>query len=111
IEVRRGQLLRAWLGDDVDIAFDADQQLWYAGDLDSTYATFDCGFVDLLVERDDHKLLASRASEYARRLSVHGSTEELAALVHQIGARPRPWLSHLAVARESGSTLLVGHAA
>src|SRR5205809_526335 len=32
IEVRRGQLLAKWLGDDVDLQFDREQQLWYAGD-------------------------------------------------------------------------------
>lgn len=107
IEVRRGQLLQAWLGDDADIAFDRDQQLWYAGDLDTTYATFDCGFIDLVIDGDDRGLLASAAATYLRRISARGTTEQLAALVGQIAARPRPWLTHVSLARESGSTLLV----
>jgi uncharacterized protein (TIGR02996 family) len=111
VEVRRGQLLRAWLGDDADVAFDVDQQLWYAGDLDGTYATFDCGFIDLMIDGADRGLLASRAATYVRRISTYGTTEQLAALVPQIAAFPRPWLTHISLGRESGSTLLIGHGA
>ena len=114
IEKRRGQLLRSWLGDDFELQWDPEQQLWYAGELTSTYATFDCGFVDLFVTDEDFtsdlvvpKLLDAPAGEYLRRLSLSGPTAMLEPLLETLVARPRPWLQHLALSRPNESTLLV----
>src|SRR6186997_610143 len=49
IENRRKQLVERWLGDDIELRHDAGQGLLYAGDLEATYATFDCGFIDLTI--------------------------------------------------------------
>jgi len=117
IEKRRGQLLRSWLGDDFELSWEPEQQLWYAGELASTYATFDCGFVDLFVTDEDFtadlvvpKLLDAPAGEYLRRLSLSGPTAMLEPLLEALVARPRPWLQHLALSRPNESTLLVGAA-
>ena len=100
---RRGKLLVKWLGDDVTLAWSAAHELWYAGDLDATHATFECGFVDLTVAEDGGatalRLLASSASDYLRRVSLAGPTSVLAPVLAQLVARPRPWLQQLAIAR------------
>lgn len=113
IETRRGQLLEAWLGDDIDLQFDAEQGIWYAGSLGGTCATFDCGFVELSVDGDDDvlvaRLLAGRAGEYVRRLSIRGPTALAEPVLEGVAARRRPWLQHLAIARPAHETpLLVG---
>ena len=76
VEKRRGQLLKRWLGDDFEISWDPAQRIWYTGELTSSYATFDCGFVDLYISDADYtmdlvvaNLLASPAGEYLRRLT------------------------------------------
>jgi uncharacterized protein (TIGR02996 family) len=113
IERRRGQLLAAWLGDEIDVQFDAGAQLWHAGELDATYATFDCGFVDLFVDDRGNdamlaQLLHGAAGTYLRRVSLSGSTELLSVMLSHLAAKPRPWLQHLALSRPQGSSLLVG---
>jgi len=105
LENRRGQLLETWLGDVFDLHFDAEQQLWLVGDLGSTYATFDCGFIDLHVGEDstgDHvipKLLELPVGDYVRRMSLSGTTETLQPLLEKLATRRRPWLQHLSIAR------------
>lgn len=110
---RRGKLLASWLGDEVALAWSAAHQLWYAGDLDATHATFECGFVDLTVAEDGGamalRLLASSASDYLRRVSLVGPTSVLAPVLAQLVARRRPWLQQLAIARpRTERTPLVG---
>jgi uncharacterized protein (TIGR02996 family) len=102
LEVRRGQLLEKWLGDDIDLQFDRDQQLWYAGDLSSTYATFNCGFISLvLADLDDvvTKLLGTSAGTHLREVSMSGSKELLRPVVDALASRSRPWLQRLAIHR------------
>jgi uncharacterized protein (TIGR02996 family) len=110
---RRGQLLTAWLGDDIPVAWSAAHELWYAGDLDGTHATFECGFIDITVTEGGAapalRVLASPASDHVRRLSLSGPTYLLAAVLAQLVARRRPWLQHVAIARpRSEPALLVG---
>lgn len=100
---RRGQLLTAWLGDEVALAWDSERDLWYAGDLDGTHATFECGFLELRVVEADYpplfvaRLIDSAAGRYLRRLHLTGS---LALLAH-VALVERPWLQHLAIERPS----------
>jgi uncharacterized protein (TIGR02996 family) len=113
IERRRGQLLAAWLGDDVDVQFDTGAQLWHTGELEATYATFDCGFIDLFVDdRADDAMLAQLlhgpASSYLRRVSLSGPTELLTVMLSHLVTKPRPWLQHLAISRPHVSSMLVG---
>jgi hypothetical protein len=103
-EKRRGQLLRTWLGEDVVVRWDAEQRLWYAGDLGSTYATFDCGFVDLFVTDDlvvdgVLQLLDAAPGKYLRRMSMTGPTALLELVLERFLFKDRPWLQHLAIAR------------
>jgi uncharacterized protein (TIGR02996 family) len=112
LETRRGQLLASWLGDEVDVQFDRDAQLWHAGELGATYATFDCGFVDLFVdESTDDAMLAALlhgpAGVYLRRVSLSGSPELLSAMLSHLAAKPRAWLQHLAVSRPHGTSVLL----
>ncbi|MDQ3341458.1 MAG: TIGR02996 domain-containing protein [Myxococcota bacterium] len=112
LETRRGQLLAAWLGDDVDVQFDAGAQLWHAGELDATYATFDCGFIDVFVDDqgDDAmlaQLLHGPAGDHLRRVSLSGSTELLSVMLSHLAVKPRPWLQHLALSRPHSSSMLV----
>ena len=115
VEVRRGQLLRTWLGDEVEVLLDPDQQLWYVGDLSSTYATFDCGFVDLFIDDpSDDALLAhllhGSGGEHLRRVSIQGSEDVIEPMLAHLVAKPRPWLQQLAVSRTDGWKLLVDRA-
>lgn len=116
VEVRRGQLLHTWLGDDIEITFDVEQQLWYAGELDATYATFDMGFLDLHVadevsaDVEVPRLLSSPAGAYLRRLSLRGPSALLEPLLEALAARPRAWLQHLAIARVHESSWLASPA-
>jgi uncharacterized protein (TIGR02996 family) len=112
IETRRGQLLRQWLGDDIELELDAAQQLWYAGDLEGTYATFDCGFVDLFVKDDTDypligQLLRTPAGAYLRRLSISGVTIGLEWVLANLIVERRPWLQQLAISRTHGLGTLV----
>ena len=98
---RRGQLLTAWLGDEVSLAWSAQRELWYAGDLEGTHATFDNGFVDLLVLEPDYpplfvaNLIDGPAGPYLHMLCTRGSP----ALLAHVALRTRPWLKHLVIDR------------
>jgi uncharacterized protein (TIGR02996 family) len=102
LEVRRGQLLEKWLGDDIELQFDRDQQLWYAGDLSSSYATFNCGFISLVLgdlEGVVPKLLGTSAGAYLREVSMTGQKDVLRPAVDALASRSRPWLQRLAMHR------------
>ncbi|HLL24582.1 MAG TPA: hypothetical protein VK427_20765, partial [Kofleriaceae bacterium] len=88
-------------------------RLWYAGELGGTYATFDCGFVDLHVTDERFvgdvlvpPLLAT-AGDYLRRVSLEGPTSLLAPALALLCERPRPWLTQLAIARPHELSTLV----
>lgn len=115
VENRRGQLLRSWLGDEIEVRWDAAAQLWYAGELGVAHATFDCGFVDVVVddEIDDAMLahlLHGPAGDYLRRVSMSGPTELLEVLLAHLVSKRRPWLQQLAVSRPYASSTLVSPA-
>jgi len=106
LESWRGLLIRQWLGDDFDVQFDAEQQLWYVGSLGASHAKFDGGFLELFITEEDYTadlvvptLLDTPAAEHLRSLSMLGSTIMLQQVLEKLVATKRPWLQHLEIAR------------
>src|SRR5262249_10528860 len=105
---RRRELLLAWLGGGIRVWRDDADGMWYAGDPDHTWATFDRGFMEivLVAEHGDapvaavRGLLASPAGPYLRRMSIAGSDDSLRTVLTDLAARPRPWLRYLAIRDE-----------
>jgi hypothetical protein len=100
---RRGELLRAWLGDCIRIWWDEPLGTWCVGDPETTQLIVDRGFVEVVHIGNAGALLpflAHPASAYTTRISIAGDNAALSAIVNALAAHGRPWLEYLGVRRD-----------
>jgi hypothetical protein len=76
---RRRALLAAWLGD--ELAEKLETQI----------------FQGFLQATSDREILESPAGEFVRACRIQGAVADIRTSLAQLAARPRPWLSHLAI--------------
>jgi len=109
-DARRGELLEAWLGSEVKLW--CDEAGWCAGDPESTWATFDRGFVEIVATAGLTDalatLLTTPAATFLHRLCIAGDGRVLRPALSVVAQRPRPWLRDLAIRDELTDPVLRG---